>query len=123
MRLYLDTNVIMDFLLGRDSAAYKLIIKICIERHEVIVSSLLLQELEKHGLRIDPLIALLQSHTMVIFCSATKDDRMQAELLPTHYADALHKVLATRYGADILVTKNVKDFPFKDILIKRADEL
>jgi predicted nucleic acid-binding protein len=121
MRIYLDTNVIMDLLLGRDSAAYQLVIKICSEQHEVIISSLVVAELERNGLSAEGFIALLCSNTIVITCSPDEHDRMEARQLPTHFADALHYVLACRYGADYLVTKNIKDFPFDNI--RRPDEL
>jgi predicted nucleic acid-binding protein len=39
-----------------------------------------------------------------------ENDVIEARKLPTHYADALHIVLAQKGGAEIIITNNVKDF-------------
>lgn len=121
MRLYLDTNVIMDFILGRDPTAYRLVLRICSEQHEVIISTLTLLELERNDVPAEAFLSLLASHTLIITCTPDDHDRQQATALPTHFADALHYTLSRRYGADFLITKNIKDFPFGKV--RRPDEL
>lgn len=124
MKLYLDTNVIMDFLRARNSATYYLLMRALRCEHELVLSELTIQELLRHHKRGD-------IRTFVLFAEASGKlqlvrsdsvDRSDAKHLPTHYADALHYTLAVRY-ADAFVTCNSKDFPFTTIPVVRPEHI
>ena len=114
MRLYLDTNIIMDFLLGRDSAAYNLLVKTLACHHTFVISTLVIQELRRHRLR--------EETDAFIVLPLTAEDWNVAKGLATHQADALHYAVSCR-SADAFITKNVRDFPFTTIPVLRPDAL
>jgi len=127
-RIYLDTNVIMDFLLGRDSSAFDLLNKALECKYFIIISDLVLKELKYQNLENESanFIKLLSGVNKIKIFRVSKEDKINAKLLlkQTHYADAVHKILAKRLEVDYLVTKNIKDFVhFKDIDVKKPDEL
>lgn len=120
MRIYLDTNILIDVLENRNSTSYELIIRSLCCAHTIIISSWTIHELENVGFNSKPILKLFTYNKKVIFCNHTKEDVKIASALPTHFADALHYVLAKKY-ADALVTQNIKDFPFKDISIGKPE--
>ena len=123
-QLYLDTNVIMDFFLNRDSAAYTILIRALQCEFFIITSPLVIRELLYQGLEQETkmLINLLKNQNKVQICTIKQEHKREARKLQTHYADALHKVLAKSSNA-VLVTKNTKDYPFTDIIVKMPDEI
>ena len=124
MRLYLDTNIIMDFLLGRDSAAYNLLVKTLACHHTFVISTLVIQELRRRRLReeTDTFIAVCEGRGKLIVLPLTAEDWNVAKGLATHQADALHYAVSCR-SADAFITKNVRDFPFTTIPVLRPDAL
>ena len=58
--------------------------------------------------KTEMLFSLLKSK--LIHVHANETDKNDAKLLNTHYADALHIILATKAKADAIVTSNIKDF-------------
>jgi predicted nucleic acid-binding protein len=72
------------------------------------------------GFDARPILKLFENNKKVVFCTHTREDALFAEKVPTHFADALHYILAKKH-ADGLVTFNTKDFPFKDIRIGKPD--
>lgn len=124
MRLYLDTNVIMDFLLGRDSRAYDLLVKTLACHHTFVISTLVIRELHRHHLREETstFIAVCEGRGKIVVLPLTLEDWNVAKGLATHQADALHYVVSCR-GADAFVTKNVRDFPFTTIPVLRPNAL
>lgn len=123
MRLYLDTNVIMDFLLERDSAAHLLLMRALRCEFTLVLSTLAIEELSRHQPPEEVQNVLTLLEPKLFRCAPTSEDRIAAaQSTVTHYADALHHIIAVAH-ADMLVTKNIKDFPFTDIPIRRPDEL
>jgi predicted nucleic acid-binding protein len=128
--IYLDTNVIMDFLLGRDSSAYDLLQKSISCKYVIIISDVVCAELNYQNLtkEKDMFIRLLESVRKIKVIKTSENDKLEAKNIikthRTHYNDALHKVIAVRSSVDYFVTRNVRDFIcFKDIIIKLPDEL
>ncbi len=125
--LYLDTNVIMDFLLDRYPASTKLIEDAIACHHRIAISDLTVIELSKHGLASEAanFIRWLKVNDKVQLHTISMRDRAEATLCTgTHYQDALHKVSAMQCRADALVTRNIRDFTcFTDIAIRRPDDI
>ncbi len=127
--LYLDTNVIMDHILDRDFTSTALLRSALECHHDLLISAHTMQELEHQGLRDGSqwLVEIFRGFGKLHYCAETPPDLAHAQDIvrthQTHFADALHKTIAKRHGADILVTKNIKDFRcFTDIPIMRPDE-
>jgi predicted nucleic acid-binding protein len=128
--IYLDTNVIMDFLLDRDSSAFNLIMKSISCQFCIIISDRVIKELHYQGLdtEMKNLFTVLTTAHKLYIDNTLDSDRITAiELIKhykTHYSDALHKVIAKRNNVRYIVTKNIKDFKcFTDINIMRPEEL
>lgn len=122
MRLYLDTNVIVDILEDRDLSSASLFLRALSCEHTLILSELLFRELQNIGFHEEgnTIVQELRHNKKVSFVTPTEVDMAAANQLPTHFADALHYVLALR-TADALVTRNLKDFPFTGILIRKPE--
>lgn len=130
MRIYVDTNVIMDFLLGRDESAFNLFMKSLKCKHFIVISDLVLSELRFQKLENESsrFLNLCESHRKISVEKTSEADKEIARklllLYETHFNDALHKVLAVNAGADCIVTKNIRDFKcFDDIDVRMPDEL
>ena len=128
--LYLDTNVFMDFFLGRDQSAFELLHRAMACEFRIIVSDMIVKELRRQGLERETrnLFALLKGLRKLCMENVQGSDHDEADKAEkdglTHYADAVHKAVAKRSGARFLVTKNVRDFTcFTDIDVRRPDEL
>jgi len=128
--IYLDTNVIMDFLLGRDSNAYNILIRTISCEFCIIISDLVVKELHYQGLDTEMrnLFSLLKKSNKLIIDAVFNSDHITAtesvRFYSTHYSDALHKAIAKRNNVRYLITKNIKDFAcFKDINVMRPDDL
>lgn len=114
MRLYLDTNVIMDFLLGRHQPSTDLIMTSVACAHELYISDLTLFELHGQDLgdRISWFLALCSKKLSIV--PVTVAHERFAATLATHRTDALH--YAVGRSCDALVTRNVRDFPFPRVM-------
>lgn len=122
MRLYLDTNVIIDIMENRDSSSYDLLLRSLLCQYKIVLSSTVWKELGRTGHEQErhTFVKLLENNRKVIFVHHEPQDLVDARTVPTHAMDALHYVLARRH-ADALVTRNLKDFPFTDLLIDRPE--
>jgi len=122
MRLYLDTNVIVDILEDRDPTSADLFLRSLACEHTLVLSSWLFQELANIGKASmgETIQSLLGGNEKVVFVRHAPSDMALADDLLTHFADALHYVLARRY-ADALVTHNLKDYPFTDLPIGKPE--
>jgi len=125
MRLYVDTNVIMDFLLDRRSSAYDLIKEALKCKHSFVISDIVVEELSFQNMDFRSLFKILDSAGKLDILKNTSEESRQAKLVSqTHYNDALHYFIAKRAGVDCLVTSNVRDFSwFNDLMVKRPDDL
>ena len=125
--IYLDTNVIMDFILGRDGNSFKFLKKVIQCDYKITISEVVLEELKFQNLENESFnfISLFKKSKKIKILKVNNEDIKKAkEIKETHFNDALHKVLSKRNGDVYFVTKNIKDFVcFKDINVKRPDEL
>jgi len=124
----MDTNVIMDFLLGRDKSAFELFMKAISCKYFVFISDLVLKELDFQKLDASTFIKFLDSKKKIKIVNVCREDKRLASQLvqqyETHYNDALHKVVAKKLNVEFIVTKNVKDFIcFEDVKVRKPDEL
>ncbi|MGV8168975.1 MAG: type II toxin-antitoxin system VapC family toxin [Candidatus Nanoarchaeia archaeon] len=112
MKLYLDTNIYLDFFLGRAKSAYaeKIFTQTVYCRHQIIISDHLLVELTRNldYKKARTLFEILKPKLIKV--TLEQKDRTEAQKLETHYEDALHVVLAKKGGAELIITNNIKDF-------------
>ncbi len=111
--MYIDTNVYLDFLLKREAFsdyAGRLFAEAASCKHTIILSELVLRELQKYVLpdEVRGLFAVLDKKFERV--SIGDVDATVADTVLTRAADALHVALARRSGADCIVTRNVRDF-------------
>lgn len=124
MRLYIDTNIFIDYLLGRKDKfrdlgliSFEFLRQVVEKEHEIIISDLLMKELEFNTKKekIDELMSWLSENNKIIQIKAEKSDKILADRiskkLKLEYADCLHSSLAKRLKADYIITRNIKDFP------------
>jgi predicted nucleic acid-binding protein len=121
MRVYVDTNVFMDFLYNRNSAAYRFFVKTLSCMHTIVISDVVLEELSFQKVDSDSLMRLLSHKIEVI--PTISEDKLRAKRLLTHYNDALHICIAERSKVDAIITRNKKDFAVAKISVKYADEI
>lgn len=125
MRLYLDTNVIMDFFLDRRASANTLFMNTFKCIYTIVISNVVLKELKFQKVDVDNLFKMLESADKLEILKTTTAELVLADLMSeTHHNDALHYLLAKRAGVECLVTSNIKDFgSFTDINVMRPDDL
>jgi len=123
MRLYLDTNVLVDILDREDSASYNLFLRSLRCQYTLVISSWAILELVKIGFaqESDTLLKLLARNEKVVFIRQEPSDNVIARHVRTHFADAVHYVIARR-SADAIVTRDRTGFPFRDILVGTPEE-
>ncbi|MFT4312252.1 MAG: type II toxin-antitoxin system VapC family toxin [Candidatus Woesearchaeota archaeon] len=125
-RIYVDTNVWIDFFLNRNDSlrplgefAFELFYKTLGCSFTIVVSDWLLTELKNtgHYKSYENLQGELKKKDKIIFIETTRADIDEAKTKSQHFEDALHEVLALRGGAVFLVTRNVRDFDGSQIPI------
>ena len=122
MIIYVDTNVFLDYFSKRKDKfrdlglmAYEFFRLMIEEENKIIISDLLLKELEFRAREEEIASIFSWIGNNIIRVKTTKEDKVLAEKtskkfrLP--YSDCLHSVLAKKLNADYVVTRNVKDFP------------
>ncbi len=108
MKIYVDTNVYLDYLLERKNKQGKDLSKQAFEvfrramscEFYVIISNHLLNELHA--------IMLEQDTRMLLYLLRKKIITVEDEY--EHKGDEKHAVLAIKAGADLIVTRNISDF-------------
>jgi predicted nucleic acid-binding protein len=124
MRVYIDTNVIMDFFLNRRSSSLELFKNTLRCLHTIVISDVVLSEPEYQQINVASLISILKSSNKIDIVYVNNSEKFHAkQLRRMHYNDTLHYLLAKRSGVDCLVTNNLKDFPFTDLCIKSPDNI
>ena len=119
MKLYVDTNIFLDFLLerknkdGKDisAPAQKLFYRAMQCEFFLVYSDHTATELNKvcSGEHIRMMFEFLKKKIVTI--TKSPEDIFEAQKLSsTNFSDALHAVLAKKSGADYVVTRNTKDF-------------
>jgi len=119
MKLYVDTNIFLDYLLerknkqGKDisAPAQKLFHRAISCEFFIVFSEHTATELANN---IDLTKTTFLFETLkkkLVAIGVTKEDKKQAhELSNRNYPDALHAILARKSGSDYLITRNLKDF-------------
>jgi len=112
MKVYIDTNVYLDYFLERRNAkkSFRIFRKALRCDFFIIISDHALNELIRY---IEPknvrfFFATLNHKLIKVY--ASEEDKLEAKNISTHYEDALHIVLAKKSEADIIITNNIKDF-------------
>jgi predicted nucleic acid-binding protein len=128
--IYIDTNIIMDFILGRDKNAFILFQKVIKCNYKISISNIVLEELKFQGLEMESniFVKLFEKKSKIKILKVNNNDINKAKEIvkskKTHFNDALHKVISKRNEDSYFVTKNTKDFIcFNDINLKKPDEL
>lgn len=132
MKLYIDTNIFLDYfferknLAGKDISvpAQKLFYRAISCEFFIVYSDHTATELNKvvSGEQIRMLFGFLKKKTIMI-TTLPEDIICAQKLNSTNYSDALHAVLAKRSESDYLITRNIKDFEeFSRIIKSRAPE-
>ncbi len=118
MKLYVDTNIVLDFIWNRSSGlkplgelAHIFFAESISCRHDLYISTHSLAELEKYIAKIHLTAFLDMISTKTTLIQVLADDLEKARSLEFHLSDALHLVLARKVGADAIVTRNLSDFP------------
>jgi len=123
LKLYLDTNIYIDYFDGRvdnlrplGEFAFNLLKRVLECEFQIIISSLVLDELEYNTYKENmlSLIKDLKDKNKLLIIDVNEEDIKNANKVKkerkTSYNDTLHAVLANRIKADFLVTRNLKDF-------------
>lgn len=112
MRIYVDTNVYLDYFLDRKKSdpAFRLFTDVISCKHKIIISEQVLYELNKQIDYSESLLLFQILEPKTIIVNADKSDFKKAKKIDTHFSDALHIVLARKAGADVIITRNLNDF-------------
>ena len=132
MKLFLDTNVLIDFILERPlfyqpaamivSLAAERKIDICVSALSVVTANFICIErckmpLEVYRRKVDFL------RNFIEVCSVDSSDiNSSYEANWTDFEDGVQYFSAIRSGVDYLVTRNVKDFEENDLKVITVDE-
>jgi len=122
-RIYIDTNIYIDYFDGRSDGlrplgdfAYELLRRTFQCEFLIMISPLVLEELKfnTYKNKAIKLIDELKEKNKVISAIETREDRQKAKFIvkqrKTGFNDTLHAVIASRMGADYLVTRNIMHF-------------
>lgn len=121
--IYLDSNIYLDYFENRRDIlrplgefAFRLLKRTMNCEFEILVSSHIIDEVEKQGYLTDlnylfaELELLNKLYRVQVSQSDCKRVKQLASERQSHTEDILHAVLAEKGGADFLVTRNTKDF-------------
>ncbi len=121
-RVYLDTNVFKNYLSGENTIiphsyfAFETFKKIRDEQFILIVSDWLKEECKKIGISSENFEKIIHEFNLKTEeVKTSKEDIEKTRKIcrstnETHYADALHAVLAIKAKTDFLVTGNIEHF-------------
>lgn len=119
-RIYCDTNIYLDFLLGRtdymrplNEFAYQIFRRVEQGEFNLIISDHLLYELE-NNLDADKIARLLEplaEKGKIVKIYKSREDVLKAnEISREHWKDALHAILANKAKAIYLLTRNIRHY-------------
>lgn len=119
-RIYCDTNIYLDYLLGRkdylrplDEFAFQLFKRIEQREFILIISDHLLFELRKYveEQKINEVLKpLLDQGSALKVYKSLQDIEQAKKISRMHWKDTLHALLAHKACATYLVTRNLKDY-------------
>ena len=119
MLLYLDTNVLLDYLLGRKNVygkdigepIFQLFTDTVNCKHYVIISTWMLEEASKQVvLESAELLFNFLGKKLVKVEYSEHDLELAKKQNPDHFQDELHGILALNAGADCIVTRDIGGF-------------
>ena len=113
MKIYVDTNVYLDYFLDRKRAepAFKLFSNVLACKHRIMLSDHVIDELRRY-IDLENTSFLFQMlERKIVKIRVMQKDIIEAAKIETHKSDALHIVLARRADAEAIVTRNIDDFP------------
>lgn len=127
--LYIDTNIYLDYFEARNDYmrplgefAFQVFQRTLSCEFTVILSSLVLDELEFNHANLEDLFEELKEKKKVIFVDYNEEDVRDTKMLLRQrggsFNDTLHTVIAKRMNAEYLVTRNIKDFTHLQDLVK-----
>lgn len=118
MRIYVDTNVFMDYLIERRYVSF--FDKAFVNRWTLVYSDITLRELRMHSLVaiVENMLYYFQKECVF----STNEDIKCAKKLNTHFSDAMHIIIAQRAVCDYIVTSNVKDFNESKVKVVRPND-
>ncbi len=131
MKLFLDTNVVIDYLAKRQPFAEDAnrMITWCLQKkYELCLSALsftIIYYVLKRQYGHDRLVALLSDLLSLMTVGEVDDDVLQHALASefTDFEDAVQCYAAIACGADVIVTRNVKDFGHSPLLVRTPAEV
>lgn len=118
-KLYVDTNVFLDAILGRKNLtgkdiatpASKMFFRSISCEFHVVISTFTMEELYKQVDENDLKMLFQMIKPKIIFIECSSEDKQVArERSSENYDDALHIVMAEKEKADIIVTRNTSHF-------------
>lgn len=125
MRVYVDTNIIMDYLLGRNPTSFFSEAILC--KYVVCISNLVIEELKYQNLTKESTIFLKwidSCKKLTVFQISGQDKQLARTFLDrTHHNDAIHAACAVTNKVDFLLTRNIKDFQKLPLKIKHPKEI
>lgn len=115
--IYVDTNIIIDFLEGRNKKAFDFFKETISCKYQILISELVLKELKYQKIDYIAFNELLSKKIKVV--NITKEHITLAKkfLKYTHHNDAIHAAVAKIEKSDKLLTQNIKDFKFLSFAI------
>lgn len=123
-QIFIDTNVIIDFLLEREGATEAECILQLGENHEVnlVVSFLTMANVAyiiKKGHTKEEVNEILSELCNVLHTLSMDEKQLKCTLQQPSidFEDNLQYQCAISHGCDIIITRNIKHFPFRDIPI------
>ena len=126
MKLFLDTNVVIDYLAKRQpfaEDACQMIMMCCQRKYELCISALsfttiyyVLKRQYGHEQLLTLLADISELLTVCNVDAGVIQQALKSEI--ADFEDAVQCYTAISYGADVIVTRNIKDFSHSPLLVK-----
>ncbi len=120
MKVYVDTNVFIDYLLNRFKI--NLFTEAITCKYTLVVSHLVIKELTYQKVDFDELFKWLSFGSKIEIIPVVTDN-YQKYIVNDECADAIHIACAVSANVECIVTRNVKDFRKSPITVKNPDDL
>jgi predicted nucleic acid-binding protein len=123
MKVYVDTNIIMDFLLNRHKSDFFIQALQC--KYFVIISNLTISELAYQRINPEKFLKWLEfAHKLeIVKISDFVKKEAYKYLINDEYNDAIHIASACEAQVEFIITRNIKDFQLAPIPVLHPDEL
>lgn len=128
MKIFIDTNVFLDAILNRDKGLSKKLIK-HLEKQNIEISLsdisviniayIIRKDFSKDEIK-EIVNALLKKH--IIVCASGEIIKYANNSKFKDFEDGVQYFCAKEIEADLIISKNKKDFPESDIFVLKADE-